>query len=152
MSVHLIKSSRDGAVTALTFEISNHTAAYFVFGTARLQNRNGPGWETLRTIEPNLMTVRAGVRPHGTTTFSCDVTNAPLGAPMRFGLQIQQQMKGFKGLLRRWQLRHFVGVPRGFSLNPYDNMSSVYGPPSWISTEEFVEPDEQLLSPSVQQQ
>jgi hypothetical protein len=126
----------------MTFEIKNHTAVPYIFFPFEVRIRNGNTWSKFQGFTAGTIHPIPTVDPTGLSSYTVDVTNLPKGSVVRFTLRAQETLMGMKGFVRRAELNVKnlpAGSGGGISLNPNDANSKVFGLPTEIETEEFIE-------------
>jgi hypothetical protein len=138
-----------GDVTTLAFEITNHTADRYFFHPSEIQLREGNAWVKFRAVDQfpykfSELAPRAAV-----SLYTVDVTNLPVGSVVRFKIRPQKVLLGLDGFIRRAELdlKRQTGASRRpwISLNPYDTNGSVWGLPTEVVCEEWVETEADMF-------
>ena len=142
ISIRHLNSVQSGRVTTMTFEITNHTADPYIFSPFQVQLRNGNAWTKFQGFD-TAVHPHPTLAPRGVASCSIDVTNLLPGSVVRFSIRPQKILMGFNGFVRRAELnlqRPAGAGPGGrISLNPNDPRSAVFGTPTVVVTEEWVE-------------
>jgi hypothetical protein len=140
ITVRHVGSVQSGNVTTMTFEITNHTAYPYIFFPFEVQIRNGNGWSKFQGFDITKIHLHPTVAPRGVASYTVNVTNVPAGCSVRFSIRPQKVLLGVNGFVRRAELE-LKGQARGggISLNPYDRNSQVFGLPTEVVTEGWVE-------------
>ncbi len=142
LTVRHVKSVQLDNVTTMTFEITNHTASSYIFYPFEMRIRNGNTWSNFQSFTASTIHPIPTVDPMAFASYTLNVTNLPGGAVVRFAIRAQQTLMGVNGFVRRAELNvksRAAGGGGGISLNPYDGNSKVFGLPTEIETEEFIE-------------
>lgn len=142
-----VKSVRSGNVTTVTFEITNHTADLYIFNPFEVQVQNGSVWTNVRGFDDSttlraILTPIPTIDPKGRATYMFDVTNLPAGSVVRFKIRPAKALMGVSGFLKRVEFnlkRLGQGGGPWPPLNPNDKRTHVFGLPSEVTSEEFVE-------------
>jgi len=129
----------------MTFEIKNHTADPYIFHPFEVQVRNGNAWAKFQGFDIIKIHPAPKIDPKGLASYTLNVTNLPAASVVRFKIRPQKTLLGVNGLVRRAELNlKKQGPSGGFPLNPYDRNSNVFGLPTEVVSEEFVEPEPEL--------
>jgi hypothetical protein len=140
VTVRHVVSLQYGDVTYITVEITNHTADMYIFLRFEVQVRNGNAWTKVPcSISKFIGLVLA---PRGVSSCIADVTNLPANCVVRFSIHSEKRLLGLAGLIKRveFNLKQLGGGRPWISLNPYDKNFRVYGNPTGVISEEWVEP------------
>lgn len=144
ITIRHVKSVQSADITIMTFEIKNHTSNPYIFFPFEVQVRDGNGWRKFQGFDTRINPFPT-LDPGGLASYAVSVTNLPAGSVVRFSVRPQKILLGFNGFIRRAQfnLQRQRGGGGGtrISLNPNDKNSKVYGPPTKVVSEEFVEPE-----------
>jgi hypothetical protein len=142
ITVRHVKSVQSAGITTMTFAIKNHTGNLCVFVPFEVQVRNRSTWTKFQGYDTYPMYPGSPtLGPKGTVSYSVNVANLPPKSVVRFTIRAQKTLLGFKGLVRRVQVNlKKEGPAGGFPLNPYDKNSQVFGFPTEVASDEFVEP------------
>ena len=145
ITIRHIGSVHSDNVTTLTFEITNHTADQYIFLPKEVQVRKGNAWVKFRDFDyffprPQTLAPRAVL-----SLYRVDVTNMPVGSVVRFNIRPQKALLGINGFTRRAEgdLKRQIQGGGGpwIPLNPYDTNGTVWGLPTEVLSEEWVEPE-----------
>lgn len=138
--VRHVQSVRSGNVTTLTFEITNHSTAAYVFSPFKVQDRTGTVW----SMDLNNVTLRQPqhLNPMGHASYKVEVTNLAAGSTLRFKINVLKELKGLNTFIKRAELK-FRGTGINIPLNPFDKSSRFFALPEEVVSEEFVEPEQQ---------
>lgn len=140
-----VNSFRTDNVTTMRFEVKNHTSDPYIFFPFEVQVRTGNSWTKLQGFDLTMIHPVPKLDPAGLASYTLGVTNLPAGTAVRFTIRPQKVLLGINGFVRRAELeverkaRGTPGAGGGVSLNPYDRSSHVYGMPTEVVSEEFVE-------------
>jgi hypothetical protein len=142
ITVRHVKSVHSSEITTMTFEIKNHTESPYIFLPFEVQVRNGNAWTRFQVFNSGSIHPIPTVGPTGLASYTVDVTNLPAKSVVRLSIHPQKVLLGVPGLVRRAELN--IKKQRGggggrLPLNPYDKNSEVYGLPTEVVSEEFVE-------------
>jgi hypothetical protein len=137
ITIRHVKSIPSGDTTTLIFEISNHTANSYVFFASAVEVHSGtaPSYRFPNNHPPRTL------GPSSFITYP-EAMIVPKGVPLRFRISANKRLTGPEGFVARVQLSIFftiAGLPRPFSLNPFDNKGDVFGPSIGVDSEEFEE-------------
>jgi hypothetical protein len=142
ITVRHVKSLQSNNVITMTFEIKNHTAAPYIFFPFEVRTRNGNTWRKFQGFTAGTIHPIPTLAPTGLASYTVDVTNLPAGSVVRFAIRAQETLLGVKGFVRRAELNvrnRPAGAGGGISLNPHDANSKVFGLPTEIESEDFIE-------------
>lgn len=144
VTVRHVGSIRYGNLTVMTFEITNHTANPYIFHPYEIQVRNGSAWTNFQGFDITKIHPHPTLAPRGVASYTVNVTNLPAGSVVRFSIQPQKTLMGVEGFARRAALElkrqtRGGGSAGGIPLNPNDKNSKVFGLPTVVLTEEWVE-------------
>ena len=141
ITVRHVGSVQSSNITAMTFEIKNHTADPYIFFPFEVQIRNGNAWTVFQRFDMSTIQPIPKVNPNGLASYTVNVTNLPAGSVVRFSIRLQKTLLGVDGLVRRAELnlKKQGGGGKGISLNPYDRNSQVFGLPTEVVSEEFID-------------
>ena len=140
ITVRHVASVRLENIATMTFELKNHTANPYVLASFEVQVRSGNGWTKFQGFDGSTMRP-IPIHAMGLTSHTCNVTNLPAGSVVRFKIRPQKTLMGVNGFLRRAEL-NLKKQGRGVSLNPNDRNSKVFGLPTEVVSEEWVETGE----------
>lgn len=142
-----VRSLRTDNVTMMSFEVKNHTAEPYIFFPFEVQVRSGDSWTKFQGFDITRIHPAPKLDPAGLVSYTVGVTNLPAGTVVRLAIRPQKVLLGVNGFVRRAELevkrksRGAAGAGGGgLPLNPYDKNSQVYGMPTEVVSEEFVEP------------
>ena len=138
-TVRHVGSIQSGNVTTMTFEITNHTADPYIFFPSEVQVRNGNRWTKFQGFDITKIHPTLKIDPKGLASYTVNVTNLPSKSVVRFSIRPQKLLLGVDGFVRRAELKVKKQGGVGLPLNPYDRKSQVYGQPSEVVSEEWVE-------------
>lgn len=134
-----VKSVQSENVTTMIFEITNHTADPYIFFPFEVQVRNGTDWTEFEGFDrPRFIRLA----PRGVASYTVNVTNLPAKSVVRFSIRPQKTLLGVDGFVRRAELnlkKQGGGAGGWTSLNPNDKNSQVFGLPTEVVSEEWVE-------------
>jgi hypothetical protein len=140
-TVRHVNSVCSNGITTMTFEITNHTAEPCIFQPFELQIQNTNGWSQFQDFD------KPGIRPHppldafGVAIFTIKIVNLPGKSAVRFSARVEKSLLGIEGFVIRakvnWKRRGGSGIL--LPLNPYDKNSHIYGKPTKVMSEEWVE-------------
>jgi hypothetical protein len=139
-----VNSTRTNNVTTMSFEVRNHTSDPYIFFPFEVQVRTGDSWTKFQGFDMTKFHPAPRLAPAGLASCTVGVTNLPARAVARLCIHPQKVLLGVHGFLRRAELEmeRKSGSRAGrsaVSLNPYDRNSQVYGMPTKVVSEEFVE-------------
>ncbi|MGH7973517.1 MAG: hypothetical protein ACREIC_32780 [Limisphaerales bacterium] len=141
ITVRHVKSVQSADITTMTFEVKNHTDTPYIFFPSEVQVRNGSAWTKFQGFDITTIHPNPTVGPMALASYTVNVTNLPAKSVVRFSIRPQKILLGVNGFVRRAELnlKKQGGGGGGVSMNPYDRNSSVYGLPTEVASEEFVE-------------
>jgi hypothetical protein len=143
VTVRHVASVQSGDVTTMTFEITNHTADPYIFHPFEVQLRNGKAWTKFQGFDITKIHPKLRLAPRSVASYSVNVTNLPADSVVRFSISPQKVLMGVEGFARRAELelkRQTRGTGGGgIPLNPNDKNSQVFGLPTEVVTDEWVE-------------
>jgi hypothetical protein len=125
----------------MTFEIKNRTGDEYIFFPFEVQIRNGNAWTKFQGFNIGKIYTVPTIKPGGLSSYTINVTNLPAGCVIRLKIRPQKKLLGVNGFVRRAKLnlKNQVGGGGSISLNPFDKNSQVFGLPTEVESEEFVE-------------
>jgi hypothetical protein len=145
ITVRHLQSTRTGNVTTMSFEVKNSTPDHYIYFPFELQLRTGKTWTKFQGFDVTKIHPAPKIDPGAVASYTLEVTNLPPGSLARFAIRPQRILQGLDGFVRRADLelkRKTSGAGGGsIPLNPYDRNSQVYGKPTEVVSDEFMEVD-----------
>lgn len=123
----------------MTFEIKNHSATPYIFFPFEVQVRNGKVWTKVQDFNIGTIHPVPKVDPGSLASYTVNVTNLPVGSAVRFSIRPQKILLGVNGFVRRAELKLEHHGASSIPLNPNDRNRQVYGSPTEVVSEEYVE-------------
>jgi hypothetical protein len=142
ITVRHVQSVQSGSVTTMTFEITNHSTKGYLVYLWCVEANGGPVWRTCFDLRPQPALPLYGLAHSQISTLK--TTNVPTGLPLRLRMGASKECVGLETLFPRLGFRLRGGQ---ISLNPFDK-TKVFGVPTPIVSDEFVEPSKNSTPPS----
>jgi hypothetical protein len=142
VTVGQVKSVHSGAVTTMTFEITNNTTDTYVFHPFSIQVRDGQSWTTFQVFQLFRTPSSSDIDPGGVAFYSVDATNLPVGATVRICVKSRKLLSGVERFIKLSQLELSKPRIRAMSLNLFNGRRRVYGKTTEVFSEEWVEQDQ----------
>jgi len=122
----------------MSFEITNHTADPYIFFPFEVQVRKGNSWTNFEGFDITKIHPPPTLAPRGAASYTVNVTNLPADSVVRFSIRHQRTLLGVDGFVRRAEL-NLKKQGTGVSLNPRDKNSQVFGLPTEVVSEQWIE-------------
>lgn len=135
ITVRRVKSVHSGGLVTANFEMTNHTTNNYVVYMWWVEARMGSVWKRCFDLRPHPF---LQLYSHGAQISSLAMTNLPTGSRLRLRMGVSKELAGLETLFPRLRLRFQGGQ---ISLNPFDKRTKVFGVPTQIVSDEFVEPE-----------
>jgi hypothetical protein len=138
ITLQQFKNSQSGGVVTLAFTMTNETADSFLFYPFEVQAHNGTSWKECFRFQNDFRHLMPTLTSYAATNYTFELTNLPNGVPLRLVMHVQETLTGFRGFLKRCDLRlsHRLG---SVSLTSFWK-GRVFAYPTEIPSQDFIEP------------